>query len=128
MINLSDDVLNVMINNSVLNAELANCYGGPAVFNLFTPDNTLFPRITFFEMDNTDDRYADDEPKTARIMFQVDIWLDKENPNPKKIKDAVYKSMLSIGFFCDSTGPTLYEQDTGVIHVPMRFIQYKEVN
>lgn len=83
------------------------------------PYTEELPRITMFEVINTDDVFADDEPEYSDINVRIDLWLNNHNDLyviTKKIKktlrtiDDVYRIVI---------GSTLYENDTGIYHKPI---------
>lgn len=122
MINLRDDILNALKQNTSL-VELLGTYKGlPAIFNLNSPDDEIYPRITFFELNNVDQDYADNQPINSLIRFQIDIW---SKGNPINLANEINKTMESLGFVRTFT-TDLYESDLKVYHKPIRFKIYKE--
>jgi len=114
MINLKPEVLSALENNQ----ELIGLLGGPRIYYLKAPDAMEFPRITFFEMTNFDDLYADDDALSSEIHFQIDIW--SKDGNMTAIAQEVDKTMKQIGFRRTSS-IDLYEDDTEVYHKALRY-------
>ncbi len=117
MIDHGDLILDTLKGNQVLIDELGQYYGSPAVFRLFSPEGNLYPRVTFFELNNFDTQFGDNKANAGIGKFQIDIWT---KGNPKIIKQAVNESMESIGFFRTFV-TEMYEEETKTIHVPMRY-------
>lgn len=103
--------------------ELVSLLGGPHVYQLTAPDATVYPRITFFELNNLDSDYADDTPMSARVSVQVDVW---SKGNYSAIVQRVNELMESIGFV-RYYSTDLYETDTGVYHKALRYQAVREV-
>jgi hypothetical protein len=92
------------------------------------PNAKEFPRITFFELDNSGNEYADDAEYNSSIVFQIDIWNQDKNGvmrNPD-IADAVDRILKTLGFE-RSFSHDFYEDDTKVYHTVMRFSTTKEL-
>jgi hypothetical protein len=114
MINLVDDILNALRTD----AALLNLLGGPFVWHLVAGNDRQLPRITFFEVDNVDAQYADGQATANYLYYQIDIWDRVPRPD---ILAEVDRIMKSIGFTLMSTGPDLYENDTGIVHKAPRY-------
>ncbi len=82
-----------------------------------------FPRITFFELDNRPDRFADNEESESEITFQIDIW---SKGSTTAIHKKVNEIMKSIGFSRYAVAD-LYEDDTQIFHYAMRFVKGVEL-
>ncbi|MED0672036.1 DUF3168 domain-containing protein [Aneurinibacillus aneurinilyticus] len=113
MINIKPKIVQALESNQAL----VSLLGGKRIYQLVAPNPDEFPRITFFEMDNVDDRFADDEAISSEIRIQIDIWSKKSTPN---IADEVDKTMKSLGFRRTASAD-LYEEDTKVFHKGMRY-------
>lgn len=113
MINIKPKIAQALESNQAL----VSLLGGKRIYQLVAPNPDEFPRITFFEMDNIDDRFADDEAISSEIRIQIDIWSKKSIP---KIADEVDKTMKSLGFRRTASAD-LYEEDTKVFHKGMRY-------
>ena len=75
------------------------------------------PCLTYFEMTNIGGLYADDVEAASDIVFQIDLWGITSLSDYKLAVDDV---MTGIGFsriYCTD----LYETDTKINHVPMRY-------
>ncbi|WP_077616839.1 tail completion protein gp17 [Caenibacillus caldisaponilyticus] len=91
MIDVKPQIYQAMINDSQLVALL----GGKNVYQIKEKDATVFPRITFFELDNYESRYADDAAFVAEIRIQIDVW---HTDNYSSIVNRVNEIMESLGF------------------------------
>lgn len=113
MINIKPKIVQALESNQAL----VSLLGGKRVYQLVAPNPDEFPRITFFEMDNIDDRFADDEAISSEIRIQIDIWSKKSIP---KIADEVDKTMKSLGFRRTASAD-LYEAEERIYHKGMRY-------
>ncbi|MEH6848564.1 tail completion protein gp17 [Bacillus pseudomycoides] len=98
--------------------------GGKRVYYHKAIDAQEFPRITFFELNNTGDSFADNQEIVSDISFQIDIW---SNNSTSAIHVKVDEIMKSIGFFRSAVAD-LYESDTQVFHYAMRYRKVEEEN
>lgn len=99
------------------NAQLVTLLEGQRVYQLTAPNADEFPRITFFEIDNTDTAFADDIAYAADVLVQVDVW---SRGSTSAIAGEVDKAMKELGY--SRTGaPDLYEPDTRIYHKAMRY-------
>lgn len=121
MINLKPLVVSALESNQALISLL----GGPWIYFMVAPDAEEFPRITYYELNNTDEDYADDDPFSSRVSFQISIWT-KDPAQISPIALEVDQTMAESGFYRTFT-TDLYEDDTKVFHKPMRYSIIKEV-
>ncbi|PHG55644.1 tail completion protein gp17, partial [Bacillus toyonensis] len=70
MINLRPEIVQALENNQ----ELVSLLGGKRVYYRKAKHAEEFPRITFFELNNRPDGFADNEESESEITFQIDIW------------------------------------------------------
>jgi len=110
------ELLQVLENSKEIESLVA---GG--VHNLHAGDSTLFPRIIYTELQNSDGDYFDNKPTSAEVFFQVSIFCDSETVSfQTKIAKEVDKIMKSIDYArYDSTD--LYEKEDKIFHKPMRY-------
>lgn len=104
-------------------AQIISLLGGPFVYFQYPEDETQYPRITYYELDNKGFIYADNEEKASQIYIMVDIW-SKESTSA--LASAVNIVMKSLGYVREFAAD-LFETDTKVFHKPMRFRIEKEV-
>lgn len=99
--------------------ELISLLGGDYIWRHDVPkqDAEQFPRITFFELSNFDNRYAEDEADSSEIHFQIDIW---HKAATAKIGTQVDIAMKAAGF-ARYSGADLYEEDTKIYHKALRY-------
>lgn len=94
--------------------------GNTKVYPLAAPDISL-PKVTFFELTNFDNQFADDRALSSAIHFQVDVW---HNSNTSKISSAVNRVMESLGFVRSGTN-SLYEPETKIYHKVLRYKKHR---
>lgn len=99
------------------NAALVSLLGGQRVYQLVAPNASEYPRITFFEVTNSDNAFADDTAYGSEIVVQIDIW---SKGSTSAIAQEVDNTMKSLGFRRASAAD-LYESDVAVYHKAMRF-------
>ncbi|MFT9848516.1 DUF3168 domain-containing protein [Aneurinibacillus sp. REN35] len=113
MINIKPKIVQALESNQAL----VSLLGGKRVYQLTAPNPNEFPRITFFEMNNIDDRFADDQAFSSEIRVQIDVWSKKSTSD---IASEVDKTMKAIDFKRTASAD-LYEDDTQVFHKGMRY-------
>ncbi|WP_067924876.1 DUF3168 domain-containing protein [Alicyclobacillus shizuokensis] len=119
MIDVKPEVYQTLVSDD----QLTSLLGGKHVYQITAPDATVFPRITFFEVNNLDANYANDGPTSARVSLQVDVW---SKTNYSAIVQRVNEVMESLGFI-RYYSTDLYEPDTSVYHKALRYQISKEV-
>ena len=105
------------INPLVLSALSNITFGGKAVS--ITPivyDGTDTTYITFYTLLDKDEAYADDEAVQATTTATIDIF---SKGNYKTLLADVKTRLKAAGFTIQSSGPEIYESDTGFYHVPV---------
>ncbi len=84
---------------------------------------TAFPMLSYFEVDNIGDLYADDQEIGSEIIYQIDLWGKASLSNYAL---AVNTVMAGLGFVRVSA-QDLYEKDNHVYHKAMRYrIDYSD--
>jgi hypothetical protein len=79
------------------------------------PNADEYPRITLFEVVNTDDVSADDESTVSDVNVRVDVWT-KDESTLFDIANRV-KKVLKTNLLCTvKLGAKIYESDTEVFH------------
>ncbi|AZF88354.1 structural protein [Bacillus phage AP631] len=119
MINLRPDILQALENDQ----ELVSLLGGKRIYYRKAKKAEEFPRITYFELDNRPDGFADNEESESEITFQIDIW---SKGSTTAIQKKVNEIMKSIGFSRYAVAD-LYEDDTQIFHYAMRFAKGVEL-
>ncbi|MFB5557315.1 DUF3168 domain-containing protein [Bacillus cytotoxicus] len=119
MINLRPVILQAL----EANQELVSLLGGKRIYYRKAKNATEFPRITFFELDNRPDGFADNKERESEILFQIDIWSKNSTT---AIHQKVNEVMKSIGFSRYAVAD-LYEEDTQIFHYAMRFAKGVEL-
>lgn len=114
MINLKPAVLEALEENQTL----VSLLGGKRIYQIKAPTASEYPRITFFEMTNFDDHYADDSALSSEIHMQIDIW--SQDGKTSAIAQEVDKTMKGLGFKRTSA-IDLFEDDTKIYHKAMRY-------
>lgn len=88
-------------------------------------DKATFPRITYFELDNFGNLYADNQEIGSGIDFQVDIWA---TASTTAISLAVDTIMTGLDFTRQSS-QDLYEKENKIYHKAMRYrLDYSDPN
>ncbi|MBT2215836.1 hypothetical protein KK120_08740 [Virgibacillus dakarensis] len=119
MINLKDDILQALENNTKLTKQLDFYKGYPAIFPNKAPSNQDFDTYIIYQLiNNTDTFYADNKPLREYIHYQVSIFTKQGSTT--SLGEEVTKSMEGLGFFRTYFGET-YEYDTGYTHVSTRW-------
>ena len=89
----------------------------------YPPDFTNLPLLSYFEVDNIGNLYADDQEIGSEIIFQVDLWGKTSLSNYAL---AVNSAMVSLDF-ARIQSLDLYESSTKIYHKAMRFkIDYSD--
>ncbi|EOP46622.1 tail completion protein gp17 [Bacillus cereus] len=104
------------------NQELVSILGGKRFYYQKAKNAEELPRITFFELNNVPDSFADDEEIASEITFQIDIWSKNSTT---VIHTKVNEIMKTIGFSRYAVAD-LYEDDTKIFHYAMRFRKLEE--
>ena len=99
------------------NANLVTLLGGKRVYKRPAPDGKEFPRVTIFEVDQSDGDYADDKPMSDEVVSQIDEWNKKDT---QAIFEEIDRIMKENGWR-RSGKQEFYEQDTGVHHKALRY-------
>ena len=77
------------------NAALITLLGGQHIYQLAAPDAKQFPRITFFEIDNSDIAFADDTAIVSDVPVQIDVW---SKGSTSALAGEVDETMKALGF------------------------------
>ncbi|CEH28860.1 hypothetical protein AM501_27305 [Aneurinibacillus migulanus] len=118
MIDIKPKILQALESNQALISLVGHDKDGETrIYQVTAPYADDFPRITFFEMDNVDNRFADDTAIASEIRIQIDVW---SKGSTSKIANEVDKTMKSLGFR-RTASTDLYEDDTKVFHKGMRY-------
>ncbi len=89
----------------------------------YPPSFTTLPLLSYFEVDNFGNLYADDQEIGSEIVFQIDLW-GKSSLSAHAL--AVDEVMTGLDFVRVSA-QDLYEDDTKTYHKAMRYkIDYSD--
>ncbi|WP_375104644.1 DUF3168 domain-containing protein [Paenibacillus sp. RS8] len=115
MIDLIPEVVSALCGR----AELIDLLGGDYIWRHDVPEDYAeqFPRITFFEMINNDNRYVEDVADASEIHFQVDVWHKAATAALGTEVDAAMKG----AGFARYSGADLFEEDTKIYHKALRY-------
>jgi len=121
MISLKNIVYSALMTATALTTLLGS---GQRIFFHFPDDANVatFPRITYFELDNIGNLYADNTEYGSEIDYQVDVWHTASTTAIALQVDAI---MTGLGF-ARIGGTDLYEEADRVFHKAMRFRIDKE--
>lgn len=118
MIDMKPAVLAALEANTTLSTLLGlDKFNLIPIYQTVTKDAEKFPRITFFELSNIDNDYADDTAISSDIGLQIDVW---SNGSTFAIAAQVDITMKSLNFKRMSA-PDFYEDDTKIFHKAMRY-------
>jgi len=119
MINLKDDILQVLENNTELAAQLSFYKGYPAIFPNKPPANQDFDTYVIYQLiNNVDIDYADNKPLREYIQYQVSVFTKQGSTT--LLGEEIDNSMKQLGFFRTYIGE-MYESDTGYTHISTRW-------
>ena len=104
-------------------ATLTGLLGGQRVYFQVSPNADEYPRITYYELDNSGALFADDVEQASEIVIMVDVW---SKTSTSAIAQAVDNVMTGLGFEREAA-PDLYENDTKVHHKAIRYGIEKEI-
>lgn len=121
MINIKSEIVKALESNQ----ELISLLGGKRIYQLKAPNSEEFPRVTYFELNNFDNDYADDTAISSDISYQFSIWT-KNAAQLAPIGMQIDLTMKSLNFKRTSS-IDMYEDDVGVFHRAMRFYTIREV-
>lgn len=117
MIDLKPTIQQALRSNAVLDSLLGkDKKGNVKVYPEVAPDITC-PYVTFFEIVNFDNNYADNTALSSEIHFQVDVWTQGDT-GPIALE--VNRTMEELGF-TRSGSKDLYEKDTKKYHKILRY-------
>lgn len=77
--------------------------------------------ITFFAYDEQDEEFSDDEVESEGYYPQIDVWSKEDYTN---LKSQIKSAMKTAGYSF-TNGQDLYEEDTGIFHLGLRFFKAK---
>lgn len=110
------------IYKAVKNSEAAEMFAG-IYNNRKAPDDTVWPRLTMFEVRVSDGTYADDRPLTTLTYARLDIWSKQNNlfELSKAVKKAIEDAfdMCKVELKQDMYEETESGRDTGIYHKPI---------
>nr|WP_088325703.1 DUF3168 domain-containing protein [Bacillus cereus] len=115
MKNLNKEVFDVLRTDTVIKTEL----GGEFIYQFVKGNDKTDIWITFSELNSSPGVYAENEEKTTKVIYQVDIW--SMSPIKMQLKNAVQAAMKKLSFQRISTFPD-YEMDTKIYRYGFRFI------
>lgn len=109
------------------NGALVLLLGGERIYQLAAPRADEFPRITFFELNNSDTAFADNAAYASDVSVQIDVW---HKDSTSAIAGEVDRTMKQQGW-ARTSAADLYESDTKVFHKALRYRRaflYEEVD
>lgn len=107
----------LLANSDLLSLLGKDRFGNDPIYQSKAADPEKFPRITFFEVDNSDAKFSDDHSIASLVVVQIDIW---SKGSTSAIAGQVDTTMKALGYM-RSSSPDFYEDDIGVYHKAMRF-------
>ncbi|WP_144499251.1 DUF3168 domain-containing protein [Bacillus sp. FDAARGOS_235] len=115
MRNLNKEVFEVLRTDPLIQNEL----NGEFIYQFVKGNDNTPIWITFSELNSSPGVYAENEEKTTKVMYQVDIWA--MSPIKMQLKNAVQAAMKKLSFQRVSTFPN-YEMDTKIYRYGFRFL------
>jgi hypothetical protein len=109
------EIYSALSTDAVLTSLLAD--GADSVFQMHPQEQARYPCISFYRLGENDTFYVDDEAVADRYSFMIDIWSKEETDI---IKVEVARVMKALGF-SKRVMNELYETDTGIYHLPIKF-------
>lgn len=89
----------------------------PAIYQVISPEDSLFPRLAVFENDREYTAFADDIPIRERVSFRIDIYA-MEN-DLRAINVALHNAMRGLGFRRADQGQDDYLEELGIFAKPV---------
>jgi len=118
MIDIKPIILAALEANSTLSSLLGlDKFNLKPIYQSVTKDADKYPRITFFELSNIDNDYADDAATSSGIGLQIDVW---SKGNTFAVAAQVDITMKSLNFK-RMNAQDFYESDTFIYHKAMRY-------
>jgi hypothetical protein len=106
----TDETLKTLLGGIDVNNGLYRIYNSPVA-----PNADEYPRITLFEVVNSDEAAADDEATMSDVNVRVDVWT-KDETTLFDVANRV-KKILKTNLLCTvKLGSKIYEPDTEVHH------------
>lgn len=106
---LVDDLL---MSERLLSLLAVDPHGGPAIYQILSPDADTFPRLTVFEDDREYTRFADDVPIEERVRFRLDLYAKENILLP--LNAALHDAMRRLGFRRAAQAEDGYLDELGV--------------
>lgn len=91
--------------------------GDVKVYPEVAPYADAFPYVTFFEITNFNDKFADNKAIDSEIHIQVDVW-SKGNTAP--MSQEVNRTMEDLGYHRSGTASP-YDTETNTYHKVLRY-------
>lgn len=119
MINMRDDILAALQQNSTLANQLDTYKTLPATFSVKAPPNQDFDTyLIYYIINQTDAHYADNQALAENIRVQISIFT--KTGSTSLLSDAAIQTMKELGFIC-TYNAEIADEDNVYIHLPMRF-------
>lgn len=84
----------------------------PAIYQIVSPEEEVFPRLAVYEDDRTYTNFWDDEPHSETVRFQIDIFAQENRLH--EINTTLAKVLRTNGFDRDSQAQDDYVEDLDV--------------
>jgi hypothetical protein len=102
-------------------AEILAVTGAEKVHRLKAPEGIESPYITFFEVVNDDGNYADNEPLSVSLVYQVDVWCDASHVSKLLPLASGAERVMKAQGFSRLDAAEFYEKDTKLYHKAARY-------
>lgn len=124
LVSFTSEIISALTSNRTLTDWVGKLHGIPNI-SFGTSPSATFPSIIVYTVYNRDGEFADDDPMSSVIRYQVTLFSDK--PLSTRIASEVDKEMRKLGFtrnnffdlYHDSTrtyqGVMLFDQELEII-------------
>ncbi|KAA6475134.1 tail completion protein gp17 [Bacillus swezeyi] len=91
--------------------------------NRVASDVNAYPRVIYTELKNADDSYADNQPGSSEVRFQISIFTNSStNSKETKIAKEIDR-LMKLGGYSRYDSQDLYEEVDKVFHKAMRYMK-----
>lgn len=89
--------------------------------NRVAKQDSPFPRIVYTRLRNEPTKHADGKEVKATVNFQLSIFTDSETVSHESELEKILDELMKSLEYKKYDSQSLYETDTGIFHVPLRY-------